>query len=300
MTYPTVTRWNSLHDCSLQLLKVFNASLEAGSEFANNNLNKLLEVTATKKSTFTTFSRAEIDYLVSYTTLMDPIAKGLDYLQGDQHSFYGQLLPTLTTICLKLQRLSNSPALGTMKSIIPKVLQRFQERFESHLNFEESSRDAIVAAVSNPKYKLRWITNETFKGKAKQMFMEEIRKLENSEAAAEGNRERENDQEGEDFLIFSSPSNEDGGSASGEAKNYLESSSTSMEMLEAFPLVKKLFIRFNTPLNSSGAIERVFNYAGILSNPKRGSMLPSNFSSCMFIKGNQSFAAANAKVYNPE
>lgn len=34
-------------------------------------------------------------------------------------------------------------------------------------------------------------------------------------------------------------------------------------LLDGYPSVKKLFIRFNTSLNSSGAIERIFNYAGI-------------------------------------
>lgn len=123
VTYPNATRWNSLQDCSLELLKVFNSSAGEGAELADNIFNKLLEVTVTKASTHTSFSRAEIECLVSYTTLMDPIAKGLDYLQGDI-SFYGQFFQRLTTIYMKVSRLSSNPALSTMKAIIPKVLER--------------------------------------------------------------------------------------------------------------------------------------------------------------------------------
>lgn len=68
---------------------------------------------------------------------------------------------------------------------------------------------------------------------------------------------------------------------------------TSFEMLQAFPNVKKVFVKFNTPLNSSGAIERIFNFAGILNDAKRGSITPSNFSSCMFLKGNEVYAKGN-------
>lgn len=172
--------------------------------------------------------------------------------------------------------MTSNPALGTMKAIIPKILERFQKRFESHLNFHESSRD------------------EAFKGKAKQMFLEEMSKLENSVADQDLEEEV---QDHDDFLIFATPSNDhEGSTATAEALRYLENTSTVVEMLHSFPLVKKLFTRTNTPLNSSAAIERVFNFAGILNHPKRASMLPSNFSSCMFIKANESYAVSNAKT----
>lgn len=289
VTYPTPTRWNSLQDCTLQLLAIFNNSVENGDDFAENDLHKLLVATATKTSTFSSFSKAEIDYFTEYTTLMGPISKGLDYLQGDKYSYYGQLLPTLVSIEVKLDRMNNNPALTKIKSIIPKVLERFQERFYAHLNFEESSRDAVVAAVCNPKYKLRWIASEPMQEKAKRMFLEEFNKLGQVVQEGEGDANAVADRSEDDFLIFTQAPPIDN-----EAKSYLESAGTSYEMLEAYPQVKKLFVRFNTPLNSSAAIERVFNFAGILSDKKRGSMTPSNFSSCMFIKGNEAFARANS------
>jgi len=83
----------------------------------------------------------------------------------------------------------------------------------------------------------------------------------------------------DDFLVFPQQNSDND-----EARAYLESPNSSYEMLNGFPKVKKVFKKFNTPLNSSGAIERVFNLAGVLNHPKRGSITPANFEMCMFLK----------------
>lgn len=148
------------------------------------------------------------------------------------------------------------------------------------MELDGSSHDAIVAAVSNPKYKLRWINDVTLKENAKSFFLQEIQKFQEPDRI-----EQAYDSQVDDFLVFAqTPNNFD------EASAFLDSSNSSFEMLEAFPLVKKVFKKFNTPLNSSGAIERSFTFAGILDDAKRGSIKPTNFETCMFLKGNQVYA----------
>lgn len=34
------------------------------------------------------------------------------------------------------------------------------------------------------------------------------------------------------------------------------------EQLDKFPLIREIFIKFNTPITSSGPVERLFSYAG--------------------------------------
>lgn len=59
----------------------------------------------------------------------------------------------------------------------PKVLECFKERFNVQLSFEESARDAIVAVVCNPKYKLRCISYCVMKAKDAKMFLGEFQNL---------------------------------------------------------------------------------------------------------------------------
>jgi hypothetical protein len=48
----------------------------------------------------------------------------------------------------------------------------------------------------------------------------------------------------------------------------------------------ELFIRYNTPLPSSAAVERLFNSAGDILRPKRSSLSSSNFEKLVFMRGN--------------
>ena len=48
----------------------------------------------------------------------------------------------------------------------------------------------------------------------------------------------------------------------------------------------KLFIKYNTPLPSSAAVERLFSTASDVLRAKRSSLTASNFENLLFIKGN--------------
>lgn len=72
----------------------------------------------------------------------------------------------------------------------------------------------------------------------------------------------------DDFLTFQPP-------VIGQKTNlerYLEEPSTKISSLDHFPDVKKLFIRYNTPLPSSAPVERLFSQAGIVFSPRRAKL----------------------------
>jgi len=57
----------------------------------------------------------------------------------------------------------------------------------------------------------------------------------------------------------------------------------------------KLFIRYNTALPSSAAVERLFSTAGNVLRPKRSSLTASNFEQLVLLKGNSMVLKAALK-----
>lgn len=62
---------------------------------------------------------------------------------------------------------------------------------------------------------------------------------------------------------------------------------TILEKLQPFANIKTLFVKYNTPLPSSGSVERSFNYATILTKSKRN-LNDVNFENVVFLKCNSS------------
>ena len=117
-----------------------------------------------------TFVEREIVFLKEYCSVLKPLARGLDILQGEDNCFYGTLLPTLETIIKKTKALVPhlSPiTVGLVDAIESSIKCRFAKVFESN--------SAIIAAVTLPKLKLRWVDNQIKKDQFKQVLIQEIR-----------------------------------------------------------------------------------------------------------------------------
>lgn len=74
LSYPGVTRWNSLYDSVSQILK------------DNQNLKSLFEKLNIRNSMF---KDTELHYLKEYCLVLQPLARALDVLQGDKKIFFG-------------------------------------------------------------------------------------------------------------------------------------------------------------------------------------------------------------------
>ena len=70
---PCVTRWNSLYDAIVLLLK------------HRDKLNETLQ-----RLSLPIFRPNELDFLSEYVTVLKPIACALDRLQGEEVAFYGK------------------------------------------------------------------------------------------------------------------------------------------------------------------------------------------------------------------
>ena len=89
--------------------------------------------------------------------ILEPIAEGLNFLQGEKYAYYGIYLPTLLSIECKLKKVS-SDSLAFCSPLLCVVKQQLNTRFGEVLSCMDSqtAKRAILSATSNPMYKLKW------------------------------------------------------------------------------------------------------------------------------------------------
>ncbi|XP_028454241.1 uncharacterized protein LOC114568789 [Perca flavescens] len=132
---PTVTRWNSFYDAYARI-----------TEMPLSDINKLCTQLQIK-----CMNDREYQFLKEYCSIMKPFTVALDILQGEDTCFYGTLQPTLEVLMAKTLAAKNG--LTQMTTGLPEVIVgAIQTRFAATID----SKDALLAAVSLPKFKLRW------------------------------------------------------------------------------------------------------------------------------------------------
>ncbi|KAK7913602.1 hypothetical protein WMY93_013813 [Mugilogobius chulae] len=151
---PVITRWNSFHDALACILTLPVPQL--------NNLCAELDIRV--------LSEREHTFLSEYCSVMKPLTVALDLLQGEDNCYYGCLLPTLEVLMSKISALK--PGLSKMTAGLPDVLVKaIKTRFGPVLD----SKEAKLAAVTLPKFKLRWLKEEQRKDAVKTMLIAECR-----------------------------------------------------------------------------------------------------------------------------
>ena len=97
------------------------------------------------------------------------MARELHIPQGEDHCFYGTLLPTLQAILKKIKSLISDLSSATVEmvnTIESSIERRFAKVFQSN--------DAIIVAITLPKFKLRWVDDQSKKDQYKQILLQEI------------------------------------------------------------------------------------------------------------------------------
>ena len=60
-----------------------------------------------------------------------------------------------------------------------------------------------------------------------------------------------------------------------------------LDILNQYPVLKKLFIKYNSALPSSAPVERLFSVGGLTISPKRSKLTDSNFETLVLLKYNR-------------
>jgi hypothetical protein len=288
-------------------MDIYQEDADNNLPFKQNRLNRLLDVVqkdalrSLKSYVAPQFTQSEIAYLLEYLIIMEPIVIGLDQLQGEHNSgaYYGFLVPTIFSIRYKLQRLKDDTRIVKLKNTLERLIEKVEERFKSFFNVDESSRFAMTATFCHPEFKLYFLAEGSKKEAAMKMVTEESNKYKaaSTEAAASSSQSQPRLLQSSNPNLYDWFSETEPSQVSDELQTYLISRDKSLTMLNQpqFKTLKAMFLRFNGPLASSGAVERVFNYAGMINTAKRNRMSPQVFKQNILLKANDVFETHERK-----
>lgn len=244
---------------------------------------------------FTTFyCLGDITFLKEYNRVMRPICLALDKLQGEENAYTGILWPTLFMALKKLEELKSNNIVGVCLPLVTVLIEAIQTRFHHVLH----SADHQLAMALHPHFRLSLIPQSNMDERysflsesiAKSIKTQMISKLEYL-LEQEGQNEAEIssvDLQDEFFgFLFEQPRSRRQ-SASKLVDEFLKMSPQRCITDACFkhPTIKRLFIKTNTAIPSSAAIERVFSTAKDILKPKRAGLSDTHFEMLLFLKAN--------------
>ena len=142
-----------------------------------------------------------------YCVVLEPLSRGLDILQGEDCCYCGTLLPTLQTIVKKTK--AEIPNLSPAATRLAYAIESSIKRRFSHV-FD--SKEAIIAALASPKFKVKWVDLQEKKDAYKQMMIDELRALESvtvtEEDGTSGLNTTQHNEKKRDFYEFDTDDDE--------------------------------------------------------------------------------------------
>ncbi|KAK0137463.1 putative AC9 transposase [Merluccius polli] len=272
---PCTTRWNSFYDALDRICGIPMVELN----------------TISSKFGLTAITEREHQFIREYCTVMKPLTVALDILQGEDRCYHGTLLPTLETLIFKTLQLKSGLhiLIDLPEAIVTAIKTRFAEVLESE--------DAVLAAVTLPKFKLRWLRTQDRKDKAKASLLAECRKIvlyqDQQEGTSQPTRHLSTDSAIEDEFFSFEDEDDTSAAAESQVGDYLKSGEQGIESLNRFPLIKNISLKHNAATPSSAPVERLFSLGKLVLTPQRNRLSDQKFEKLLVLRYNHWFDGKN-------
>ena len=229
---------------------------------------------------------------LNYFQIMSPVARALDYLQGEKDMFIGCLLPVIIDLREKLQKfadLSKEDIQRTLPScylLVLALLKGISLRFASI----DTTDELKIATSIHPRFRLKKLRAD----EAETRMLLVLSKLQQRQGDFGAT-----DNEGSVEESFFSDDDDDDSRpiVSGNLRvpnevlrEYLLSKTGCKQVQpSAFPIdeIKRMFLRYNTALPTSASVERMFSAGGRIFQPLRCSISDTNFERQLLFKINR-------------
>ncbi|XP_022169832.1 uncharacterized protein LOC111033420 [Myzus persicae] len=264
----------------------FNSELEIDSDISNSDCENNTNVEYTNVGDLLSESNnLKWTFLEEYFKILQPLAVALDKLQGEKRSFLGYVAPTIIVL---RRLLIQSTHLIYCKPLSLCLIVSLEKRFDYLFNLSSpKSKDFILAAMSHPKFKSSWIPVR-YVDLCKQLFINECKLMNSNSDFTEYVSSSDNSDSNSDTEFYRSVCSQDDSSnpelavrnsnlTRVQALSFLNSKKKELNILDSFPVVKKLFFKFNTSIPSSAPVERLFSGAIQVLTPRCNRLEDKNF-----------------------
>lgn len=288
---PCATRWNSKYDA-------INKSCQADIKPKVNLLIQKLRKEFKTVRNLQNITTSDWNNLHDYLKVMQPVANALDKLQGEKNCGQGYILPTFVAMKHRISLLTGRQTLIDMMLCMLKVIDA---RFASFFRYDLENREFIIAALSNPRFKMSFIENSYNQQIAQNYLIEACTRLSNNPTISNGDDDGPvNDAENDGFFVSfdynSCRRNSFENSIEAEVIRYLIEERKSDEILNEYPSERNVYFRYNTTLASYGAVERAFSQSLMIFAPRRNRLSASNFEKTLLIKHNRQLLEKYIKI----
>lgn len=156
-------------------------------------------------------------------------------------------------------------------------------------------RELLLSTVVIPRFKDRWVDDESRRRELVELLTEEVNRpcyyacdhKQHDASSTHGSTTRlAEEEEEDDYFTFALPlEKEDQGVV---VSRYLASSASgSISLLADHPTIRQVYLRYNTAVPTSAAVERVFSVAADILTRKRGRLADVNFEKQLLLKLNR-------------
>ncbi|XP_069381208.1 E3 SUMO-protein ligase ZBED1-like [Paralichthys olivaceus] len=268
LTVPSPTRWNSTYH-AMERLSICILTKE-------QDLQETCE-----KLQVTRFKAAELTFIREYVQVMAPLAKALDVLQSDRMAYTGVLVPTISILVEKMERMKHETNLHHCYPLVDAIISGVKQRF----GYIFQDARLLIASAVHPMFRLAYIPSGK-KADVVSNLKAEVNQLQTQSPDDHMQTDGEDPTVDSDEVPGYFPSLKT--TVLNEVDSYLQSTETKLvNAFQNLPMMKMIFLKYNTGVPASAACERLFSVGKDIFRPKRNRLSDANFEKLLLCRVNK-------------
>ncbi|XP_035712651.1 uncharacterized protein LOC118437594 [Folsomia candida] len=201
------------------------------------------------------FTPEEISSLTQYTSMLSHVHSTITNFHSSE-TYFGDVFPEILRLHAKLNEVRHQASNGM---IADQIISGLQTKFTSLYEFSPKSEPFIIASMSHPFFKTRWIPAHRV-DQCKSVFYKVALEM--------GDKNLKYSQPRIDFHQISKKAKRFGfedvdyapkNPVELECLKYYEEKRTDFHILDEYPLIRRIFRKYNTPLKSNPEESGSFN-----------------------------------------
>jgi hypothetical protein len=282
---PTCTRWSSEFNAVNRIVAV--------------GLDKVRE--CQQKIGLVVMTETEMSFLKGFVQVMKPMAVAMELLQGEKDVYTGHVIPTIIGIQQKLNNMQLNDAL--LRPLVRALTAGLETRFNCIFNDDQYH----IATALIPRFKLNYLSQDSERRIRKVKLIQAVSSLQLEQerrtvlttttgsaqtAYSEQSAVVASAESNDDIDLYSFVKNNQEETSSSEPNDIYEevdkylsrSTNDSVTSLRQFPYLLQAFLKYNSSLPSSAAVERLFSCAGQILTPRRCKLSDQMFEKLVFLR----------------